>query len=354
MSKPDERAIERDYCAGVLSQQDVADKYGITLKALRYRANKHGWIRIKVPALGRVKSGAKKGKKSGAKNAEICPKKNAPKIALISDGRESLSAIKNIPEFTRRQDIDLTFDPEEFGLTEKEAYYVFYFMRTDNKAEAYRQAGYKSEAKTPYSEACKLHRKPGIQRALRELRDRFRKKFNADVDLLVDQLMAIITADPNEIVQYRRVNCRHCWGENYLYQWRDIQEFDKAAAKALKDSRPEPEYGGLGFIDSLDPNPDCPKCAGEGIGSVHINDTRDLESKAHKLYAGIKEGKFGIEVLTEDKKSARLLLTQMISKFDLNNNSDNIPTGLDDFYADVRKTKPESGATGILGDSGEE
>lgn len=40
MSKPDEKAIERDFCAGVLSQQDVADKYGISFKALRYMAEK--------------------------------------------------------------------------------------------------------------------------------------------------------------------------------------------------------------------------------------------------------------------------------------------------------------------------
>lgn len=47
MSKPDEKAIERDFCAGVLSLQAVADKYGITIKALRYMAGKKGWVRAK-------------------------------------------------------------------------------------------------------------------------------------------------------------------------------------------------------------------------------------------------------------------------------------------------------------------
>ena len=45
MTKPDEEAIERDFCAGVLSLQAVADKHGITIKALRYMA---GTVRVKV------------------------------------------------------------------------------------------------------------------------------------------------------------------------------------------------------------------------------------------------------------------------------------------------------------------
>ena len=354
MSVPDEKAIERDFCAGVLSQQAVADKYGITFKALRYMAKKHDWVRVKVPASVREKIGAKKGKKNGAKKNENRLKKNAPKIAPTTDERGSISAIKNLPDVTRREDIDLTFEPSEYGLTEKEAYFVFYFLKTDSRVEAYRLAGYEGEGNTAYVGASRLYRKDKVARAIRELGERFRKKFNADVDLLVDQLMAIIAADPNEIVQYRRVNCRFCWGENHLYQWRDIQEFDAAAEKAAEDGNPEPEYGGVGFVDSSDPNPDCPKCTGEGRGRVHINDTRDLESKAHKLYAGIKQGRFGIEVLTEDKKSARILLAQLITKFDLNNNSDNVPKGLNDFYADIGKAYPESGSAPVLDNPSEE
>ncbi|MCZ5678195.1 hypothetical protein O5624_02370 [Escherichia coli] len=38
-----------------------------------------------------------------------------------------------------------------------------------------------------------------------------------------------------------------------------LQKFDKAAAQASRDGKPEPEYGGLGFVDNAIPNPDCPK-----------------------------------------------------------------------------------------------
>ena len=67
MSKPDEKAIERDFCAGVLSLQAVADKYGITIKALCYMAGKKGWIRAKG-------AGTKAGQKNGAK--KVMPQKN--------------------------------------------------------------------------------------------------------------------------------------------------------------------------------------------------------------------------------------------------------------------------------------
>lgn len=354
MSKPDEKAIGRDYCAGVLSQQAVADKYGITLKALRYMAKKNGWVRVKVPAAVKGKFGAKQGQKTGAKKQEKCPKKNAPKVAPDTDERKPESALNNMPGITQREDIDLTFDPDEFGLTEKEAYFVFYFLLTNSRVKAYGLAGFEGEGNTAYVGASRLYRKDKVSRAIRELRDRFRKKFNADVDLLVDQLMAIITADPNEIIQYRRVNCRYCWGEGHLYQYCDDDEYDRAQKKAAKDGKSPPEYGGVGFISNMDPNPDCPRCNGEGSGQIHVNDTRDLDSKAHKLYAGIKEGKFGIEVLTEDKKSARTLLAQLITKFDLNSNTDNIPRSLNDYYADIGKAKPEPSAEGVLDDTGEE
>lgn len=82
MSKPDEKAIERDFCAGVLSQQDVADKYGITFKALRYMAKKNGWVRKKLTAAEKKKLGANKGQKAGAKKRKFAPIKLPQKMPL--------------------------------------------------------------------------------------------------------------------------------------------------------------------------------------------------------------------------------------------------------------------------------
>lgn len=103
------------------------------------------------------------------------------------------------------------------------------------------------------------------------------------------------------------------WGENHLYQWRDIAEFDKAAAQASRDGKPEPEYGGLGFVDNAIPNPDCPKCCGEGTGQLYMADTTLLDGDARQLYAGSKLGKYGVEILLEDKAAARRELLRLLS-----------------------------------------
>ncbi|EBJ4212000.1 terminase small subunit, partial [Salmonella enterica] len=66
------------------------------------------------------------------------------------------------------------------------------------------------------------------------------------------------------------------------------------------------------FVDNADPNPDCPRCNGEGKGEAFFADTRDLEGDARYLLQGVKLGKFGIEILTADKDSARKELARLI------------------------------------------
>ncbi|MBP1129374.1 rubrerythrin [Serratia sp. PL17] len=304
MSKPDEKAIERDFCAGELSLQAVADKHGITIKALRYMAGKYGWKRTKGAR-------AKTGQKNGAKKSSA-PKKTPQKNLQDNDDQSRQRGQITNEEKEPGDDFDLVLDPHEFGLTEKEALFAYGCAKTNSRIGGYRFAGYSDNKKTAYVEASRLYRKPNIARAIREIKNRMRKRYTADLDEIVDQLVAITRADPNVLTQYRRVNCRHCWGENNLYQWRDIQEYDRAAAKAMKDGRSEPDYGGLGFVTNADPNPDCPRCNGEGEGDLLIGDTRDLDANEHAYFLGVKQTKNGIELLTEDKKSARQMLIQLM------------------------------------------
>ena len=304
MSKPDEKAIERDFCAGELSLQDVADKHGITIKALRYMAGKRGWKRNKGAR-------ANAGQKNGAKN-NSAPKKTPQKKQQDPDSFQQPRRKISNEEKSSEDDFDLAFDPDEFGLSDQHALFVYWYVKTKNRVEAYRKAGYKCEGNAAYAAASRLYRNVKVSKAIRALLNRFRERYTADLDEIVDQLVAITRADPNALTQYRRVNCRHCWGENNLYQWRDIQEYDRAAAKAMKDGRSEPEYGGLGIVTNADPNPDCPRCNGEGEGELLIGDTRDLDANEHAYFLGVKQTKNGIEVLTEDKKSARQMLIQLM------------------------------------------
>lgn len=72
------------------------------------------------------------------------------------------------------------------------------------------------------------------------------------------------------------------------------------------------DVGGYGFDQSMDPNPECPRCNGEGRGEAFFADTRDIEGDARYLLHGVKLGKFGIEILTADKDSARKELARLI------------------------------------------
>lgn len=289
MSKPDEKAIERDYRAGVLSQQGVADKYGITLKALRYMAQKNGWVRLKAQKGKGKKQGQKTGAKKNFAPCAVSRSEAAPDLTTLNEGEghKSPGADPNRSPFC----------PE---LTDKEKLFVSYYLECRDKYEAYRKAGYTGSDRN----ARLLYRKPAVARAINQRIGQLSEQAILNAQDILRHWHEIAIADPGEISQLRRVCCRHCWGENFLYQWRDIEEFDKAAEKASKESKPQPEYGGLGFLQNDDPNPDCPKCAGEGIEDVYLADTRDLAGPARRLIAGVKKTKFGIEVMTRDQDAA--------------------------------------------------
>ncbi|MGQ0421787.1 hypothetical protein ACT4US_25935, partial [Bacillus sp. HC-Mk] len=58
---------------------------------------------------------------------------------------------------------------------------------------------------------------------------------------------------------------------------------------------------------------DCPKCCGEGTGQLYMADTTLLDGDARQLYAGSKLGKYGVEILLEDKAAARRELLRLLS-----------------------------------------
>ncbi|HID3901630.1 TPA: terminase small subunit [Escherichia coli] len=250
-------------------------------------------------------------------------KKDPQKIANLQSGKEQKSSgcndawtskngSKNTSFSLLPGDAGIPFNPDEFGISDQQAKFAMLVAQGKKPTEAYRLAGYEGEGNTAWVAASRLYRNDKVFRAISYFRNQYQKRYTADLDLLVSQLMAIVLADPNQLAQFRRVNCRYCWGGNHLYQWRDIAEFDKAAAQASRDGKPEPEYGGLGFVDNAIPNPDCPKCCGEGTGQLYMADTTLLDGDARQLYAGAKLGKFGVEILLEDKAAARRELIKLI------------------------------------------
>lgn len=301
MSKPEDGGLERDYCAGQLPLRKLAEKYGITEGAIRKRAIKNGWVR-------KEKTGTQNGtqvRKKGTQKKEVRTEEKTPE-------EKKTSARKTEEKIFPEEEKNFVAT-NEFGLSPQQALFAEYVAEGKTRIDAYRLAGYQADGHAAYSIASRLLRNARVSRYVRHLRDKFEKRQAATIDDLIHQLSAIANADPNELAQHRRVNCRYCWGEHHLYQWRDIGEFDRASEKAAKDGKQPPEYGGLGFVDSADPHPDCPKCGGQGVSGVFITDTRDLEGNARWLYAGVKETKFGIEVQTSNQDAARRELSRLLA-----------------------------------------
>ncbi|HCU0656808.1 TPA: terminase small subunit [Klebsiella quasipneumoniae] len=244
-------------------------------------------------------------------------KKSANKPANSQKADHAKRSVKPEPEAQKKTASDYSTlppsAPDDFGLSEQQMIFAQHVVEGKTRVDAYRIAGYTGTGNAAYVTASQLLRNPKVSRYVHHLRNERQKRYAAELDDVIGQLTAIINADPNEISQYRRVNCRYCWGSDHKYQWRDIAEQLSAERKAESDGVAPPDTsGGIGFVDNADPNPECPRCNGEGVGEPFFADTRDLEGDARYLLHGVKLGKFGIEILTADKDSARKELARLI------------------------------------------
>ncbi|EIZ3785158.1 terminase small subunit [Escherichia coli] len=300
MSRPDWGALQQEYIAEY-TRSGISPVAWCEARGLNYATARRY---IKKPP----KNAQAELRKTAQKSAQKKPAQTAQKLNGKSQEKKPVS-----DAYLNEGDAEeISFCPDELGISDQQAKFAMLVAQGKKLVEAYRLAGYESEGNAAYVTASQLLRNPKVYRAISYFRNQYQKRYTADLDLLVSQLMAIVQADPNQLAQFRRVNCRYCWGENHLYQWRDIAEFDKAAAQASRDGKPEPEYGGLGFVDNAIPNPNCPKCCGEGTGQLYMADTTLLDGDARQLYAGAKLGKFGVEILLEDKAAARRELIKLI------------------------------------------
>ncbi|EEW1489065.1 terminase small subunit [Escherichia coli] len=300
MSRPDWGALQQEYIAEY-TRSGISPVAWCEARGLNY-----------ATARRYIKKPPKNAQAEVRKTAQKSVQKKSAQTAQKRNGKSQEKKPVSDAYLNEGDAEEISFCPDEFGISDQQAKFAMLVAKGKKLVEAYRLAGYESEGNAAYVTASQLLRNPKVYRAISYFRNQYQKRYTADLDLLVSQLMAIVQADPNQLAQFRRVNCRYCWGENHLYQWRDIAEFDKAAAQASRDGKPEPEYGGLGFVDNAIPNPDCPKCCGEGTGQLYMADTTLLDGDARQLYAGAKLGKFGVEILLEDKAAARRELIKLI------------------------------------------
>lgn len=193
-----------------------------------------------------------------------------------------------------------------------------------NAAASYRSAYNASEMKqkTVECRASELLAHGGVAESIKKLREKYAKAVSFTVRDVLNEWIQIVTADPNDITQYRRENCRYCHGINHEYQWVEF-DFAIACARAIQEQADNPKKqipmptapGGFGFNRTLSPNAACPKCQGEGEERVFIEDTRRLKGAARKLYAGIKQKRDGIEILFRSQDQALENLAKFLGMF---------------------------------------
>ncbi|MBW5843060.1 terminase small subunit [Yersinia kristensenii] len=291
MKKPDWEAIKREYCAGQLSIRALAEKYGVSDTAIRKRAKAGEWPKPeKVRKTGSHNSGAN----------------------LRTKDKKSISKIENIelPEIENQIEESRSI-ASRYGLNDMQAKFVSEYLIDLDKTAAYKRAGYKCEGLTGAAAARRLYRHVSVNRAIRDAMEAREKRTHITQDAVLNWWWDIATANANEISEFRRLCCRHCWGIDNKYQWINEQEYQEESEKSTNNGKPAPlDDGGYGFDSTLDPNPDCPRCNGEGQGRAHFHDSRDLSISARRLYAGVKQGKFGLEVITRNQDDALKMVGQ--------------------------------------------
>lgn len=189
--------------------------------------------------------------------------------------------------------------------------FVDFYLQTGKVGESYEKShGNKSPAN-----ATRLLKSPLVQQEISNRKAAISRAVDFGVQEVMREFLEIARADPNELIQHRRVNCRYCNGKKFAFRWTDQDEYAEACAAVIdanarernkRKHKPLPdESGGYGFRRIDDPNPACPRCCGEGIPEVYIADTRYLSPSARKLYAGVEvKANGGIKILMRDQDAA--------------------------------------------------
>ena len=178
-------------------------------------------------------------------------------------------------------------------LSAKVKRFIAEYLKDNNATAAAARAGYSDP-----NYGRQLITNPNVAQAIAQQQKASIARTLGSADEVLAQMWQLATFDANQISQYRRGACRYCWGFGHHYQWRDAVEFDEAVAKIEgKEGAKQPEDPGwYGYDHNREPNPECPRCNGDGVGQPYFSDTRKLSPDAALAYSGVKLGKNGVEI----------------------------------------------------------
>jgi hypothetical protein len=137
--------------------------------------------------------------------------------------------------------------------------------------------------------ASRLLHTPRVQARIRELQERAGAVALRSTQQLVAELEESAACDPGELLQLWNGACRHCWGTNGAYQWRDVDEYCAAVEHATHRGDVAPSFdGGVGYDFHRGANPECRACDGVGLNRVRFNSSPDVSPGARRLLRGIE------------------------------------------------------------------
>lgn len=192
------------------------------------------------------------------------------------------------------------------ALNEKQQKFADEYLIDRNATQAAIRAGYSKS--TAYSQGQRLLKHAEVAAFIDKRREDLAERTEITQDRVLQELWAIATADPNDLIQFRRKACPACWGEPEP----DVEEElePQAHGGALLRARANDTSG-----PDVAPNPECGECYGDGVGYAFVADTRRLTGAARKLYAGVKITRQGLEVKMHDKAAALVAVGKHLGMF---------------------------------------
>jgi len=316
----------------------LVDELGLPVSApaIRKAAIRDGWAKQGAEDNYTVGAAAERNpnpsRKAPRDGASSSPARKVSKVsgnhrAKVSETMgETIETMAEMPLPTMIEVVEK--DPDQFGvfaeLSDLEEIFVREYMVDWNGTQAAIRAGY--SAKSAAQTAWFLLRKPKVQVAVEALASARARRLGIDADELMRVWSAVVNLDANEISQLRRVCCPYCWGTDHQRQFTPAgleaakRQHDKDRARHLNvDSNDDigefPPYEDAWYDKRKPPAEDCPECHGEGIAETFYADTRHLSPAARLVYAGVKEGRDGIELLTMSKEKAADNLARALGLF---------------------------------------
>ena len=210
------------------------------------------------------------------------------------------------------------------ALTPRQAAFCVEYLVDLNATQAAVRAGYSE--RTAKQQGARLLTNVDVAAEIQRLMAARSERTEITVDEVLRELWSIAMADPNDLIEFRRRCCRHCWGKGHRRQEtpaereRRRREYDREMKRQQRDDpyalieRFDP-LGGIGWDPRKDAYPACPECFGEGVGDAVIKDSARAPEAARKLYAGVKLTKDGLQVLTHNKVDALVHVGRHLGMF---------------------------------------